>query len=135
MSDVAALVARSDHIVVAVPATVDTRHLFSDDLLALVKPGAHIINVARGSVIDQSALIRALDRSNGPGFATLDVTDPEPLPDGHPLYIHPRVRLTPHISSNYTFVRHRLLEKMRDDISRFVRGEAPSDVVDRVRGY
>ncbi len=133
--DVAALVARSDHIVVAVPATVDTRHLFSDDLLALVKPGAHIINVARGSVIDQPALIRALDRPDGPGFATLDVTDPEPLPDGHPLYTHLRVRLTPHISSNYTFVRHRLLEKMRDDISRFVRGEAPSDVVDRARGY
>ena len=100
-----------------------------------MKPGAHIINVARGSVLDQDALIRALDRVEGPGFATLDVTDPEPLPEEHPLYLHPKVRLTPHISSNYTLMRQRLLEKVRDDISRFVRGEAPSDVVDPARGY
>ncbi len=135
VADVATLVAQSDQIVIAVPATAETRNLFNDDLLAKVKPGAHIINVARGSVIDQSALIRALDRDDGPGFATLDVTDPEPLPEGHPLYTHPKVRLTPHISSNYTYVRHRLLEKVRDDISRFMRGEQPSDVVDPVRGY
>lgn len=135
LSDVEALVARSDHIVIAVPATVETRHLFNDSLLKKVKPGAHIINVARGSVIDQAALARALDAQDGPGFATLDVTDPEPLPEGHILYTHPRVRLTPHISSNHTLVRHRLLEKVRDDISRFVRGEAPSDIVDPARGY
>lgn len=135
VADVATLVAQSDHIVIAVPATAETRHLFNDALLAKVKPGAHIINVARGSVIDQSALIRALDRDEGPGFATLDVTDPEPLPEGHPLYTHAKVRLTPHISSNYTYVRHRLLEKVRDDISRFTRGERPSDVVDPIRGY
>ncbi|MCI4591895.1 D-isomer specific 2-hydroxyacid dehydrogenase family protein [Sphingobium sp. BYY-5] len=133
--DIETLVARSDHIVIAVPATAETQHLFNDDLLRKVKPGAHIINVARGSVIDQEALVRALDGESGPGFATLDVTDPEPLPDGHPLYTHPRVRLTPHISSNHTLVRHRLLEKVRDDISRFVRGEAPSDIVDPARGY
>jgi phosphoglycerate dehydrogenase-like enzyme len=135
LTDLPALVARADHIVVAVPGTPQTRHLFDDALLARMKPGTHIINVARGSVIDQDALIRALDRADGPGFATLDVTDPEPLPEGHPLYTHPKVRLTPHISSNYTLVRHRLLDKVRDDISRFVRGETPSDVVDRVRGY
>ncbi|MFC3443685.1 NAD(P)-dependent oxidoreductase [Sphingobium rhizovicinum] len=133
--DVEALVARSDHIVIAVPATPETRHLFNDALLRKVKPGAHIINVARGSVIDQAALMQALDREDGPGFATLDVTDPEPLPEGHALYTHPRIRLTPHISSNHTLVRHRLLEKVRDDISRFVRGEAPSDIVDPARGY
>lgn len=135
MTDLPALVARADHIIVAVPATPQTRHLFNDGLLAQVKPGAHIINVARGSVLDQDALIRALGRADGPGFATLDVTDPEPLPEGHPLYLHPKVRLTPHISSNYIAVRHRLLDKVRDDISRFVRGETPSDVVDPARGY
>lgn len=135
LHDLPALVARADHIVIAVPATPQTRHLFNDALLARVKPGAHIINVARGSVVDQDALIRALDRTDGPGFATLDVTEPEPLPDRHPLYVHPKVRLTPHISSNYTLVRHRLLEKIRDDISRFVRGETPTDVIDPARGY
>lgn len=135
LTDLPTLVERSDHIVIAVPATPQTRHLFDDALLARVRPGAHIINVARGSVVDQDALLRALDRADGPGFATLDVTDPEPLPDGHRLYTHPKVRLTPHISSNYASVRHRLLEKVRDDITRFVRGETPSDVVDPARGY
>lgn len=135
LKDVESLVARADHIVIAVPGTPQTRHLFDAALLAKVKPGAHIINIARGSVIDQEALADALDGPGGPDFATLDVTDPEPLPDGHRLYSHPRVRLTPHISSNHTLVRHRLLEKVRDDISRFARGEQPSDVVDRARGY
>lgn len=135
VADLEQLVSRSDHIVIAVPATSQTYHLFDDALLSRVKPGAHIINVARGSVIDQEALIRALERPDGPGFATLDVTDPEPLPEGHKLYTHPQVRLTPHVSSNHTLVRHRLLEKIRDDISRFARGERPSDVVDRARGY
>ena len=131
---VEALVAEADHIVVAVPGTAETRHLFNEALFARIKPGAHLINVARGSVIDQQALLNALDQ--GPiGFATLDVTDPEPLPSGHPLYSHGKVRLTPHIASNYTLVRHRLLEKVNADLTRFVRGEKPSDIVDPARGY
>ena len=128
------VVAQADHIVIAVPATPETRHLFNADLLRKVKDGAHLINVARGSVVDQDALIAALDRGRL-DFATLDVTEPEPLPEGHPLYTHPRVRLTPHISSNYTAVRHRLLEKVLMDISRFAEGLTPSDVVDPARGY
>lgn len=132
--DLETLVAEADHIVIAVPGTPETRQMFDDALLARIKPGAHLINVARGSVIDQDALIRALD--DGPlGFATLDVTDPEPLPEGHVLYSHGRVRLTPHISSNYSLVRHRLLDKINEDLSRFVRGEKPSDIVDPRRGY
>lgn len=134
VADVKQLVAEADHIVVALPATPQTRHLVNDELLAHVRPGAHLINVARGSVIDQEALVRALDDGRL-GFATLDVTDPEPLPEGHPLYTHPKIRLTPHISSNYTLVRHRLLDKVTDDLSRFARGEAPSDIVDPARGY
>jgi phosphoglycerate dehydrogenase-like enzyme len=131
---VADVVADADHIVLAVPATPQTRHLFDADLLRRVKPGAHLINVARGSIIDQGALIAALDEGRL-DFATLDVTDPEPLPEGHPLYLHPQVRLTPHISSNYLAVRGRLLEKLSHDLTRFARGDTPSDVVDPVRGY
>lgn len=134
VGDVADLVAQADHILLSVPATPHTRHLVDDALLARVKPGAHLINVARGSVVDQAALIRALDDGRL-GFATLDVTDPEPLPEGHPLYTHPRVRLTPHVSSNYMQVLPRLLEKIHDDLTRFVRGEKPTDIVDPVRGY
>lgn len=131
---VADVVREADHIVIAVPATPQTRHLFDRSLLARAKPGAHLINVARGSVVDQEALIHALD--NGPlGFATLDVTDPEPLPEGHPLYTHPKVRLTPHISSNYTLARSKLVAKIMADITRFAKGERPSDLVARERGY
>lgn len=131
---VGAVVAEADHIVISVPATPQTRHLFDRAMLARVKPGGHLINVARGSIVDQDALIAALD-SGQLAFATLDVTDPEPLPDGHPLYLHPQVRLTPHISSNYQAVRYRLLEKLSRDLTRFARGEQPSDVVDPARGY
>lgn len=134
LPDAGAVFEAADHLVLAVPATPATRHLVNDALLARAKPGAHLINVARGSVVDQEALVRALD-TDRLAFATLDVTEPEPLPEGHALYTHPKVRLTPHISSNYMQVRHRLLDKVNEDISRFVRGEAPSDVVDPVRGY
>lgn len=134
LSGVDEVAERADHIVIAVPATPQTHHLFDARLFALVKPGAHLINVARGSVVDQQALIAALNGGRL-DFATLDVTDPEPLPEGHPLYTHPRVRLTPHISSNYTAVRHRLLDKVAQDIARFARGQTPSDVVDPARGY
>jgi len=134
LGSVEEVVAQSDHIVIAVPATPQTRHLFNADLFAKVKEGAHLINIARGSVVDQEALVAALDRGRL-DFATLDVTEPEPLPDGHVLYRHPRVRLTPHISANYLAVRHRLLEKVKQDITLFAQGQTPSDVVDRLRGY
>lgn len=134
LGSVQAVVAQADHIVVSVPATPETLRLFDRALLAQAKPGAHLINVARGSIVDQEALIEALDRGRL-DFATLDVTDPEPLPEGHPLYTHPRVRLTPHISSNYQAVRHRLFEKLSRDLTRFARGETPSDIVDPGRGY
>lgn len=124
----------ADHLVLALPATPETRHLLGADLFARIKRGAHLVNVARGSIVDQAALLAALD-SGRLGFATLDVTDPEPLPAGHPLYTHPRVRLTPHISSSYTIARSKLVEKILSDISRFTRGEVPTDVVNRERGY
>jgi phosphoglycerate dehydrogenase-like enzyme len=134
VASVTDLASRSDHIVLALPATAQTSNLVDAEFLSHVRPDAHLINVARGSVLDQDALLDALDRGKL-GFATLDVTEPEPLPAGHRLYTHPRVRLTPHISSNYLRVRHRLLEKVQDDLSRYLRGEQPSDIVDRARGY
>ena len=132
--DLADVVRQADHLVIAVPATLQTHHLFNRALFAQAKTGAHLINVARGSVIDQPALLEALEA--GPlGYATLDVTDPEPLPAGHPLYTHPKVLITPHISASYTLARGKLLDKILADISRVAYGQQPVDVVDRLRGY
>ena len=91
------LLARSDHIVVAAPATAATRHLLDADALATAKPGAHIINIARGDLIDQDALRAALDAGHI-ARASLDTVEPEPLPEGHWLYNHPQVRLSAHVS-------------------------------------
>ncbi|MES2301374.1 MAG: D-isomer specific 2-hydroxyacid dehydrogenase family protein [Pseudomonadota bacterium] len=128
------VVREADHIVIAVPATPETQGLFNARLFALAKRGAHLVNVARGSVVDQTALVAALD-SGSLSFATLDVTEPEPLPEGHPLYTHPRVRLTPHISASYTLARGKLLTKILSDITLFAAGKRPSDVVEPERGY
>lgn len=95
--DVQELVEAADHIVIAAPGTPATRHVFDDDVFACTKPTAHLINVARGLLVDQEALVRALDERRL-AFASLDVTEPEPLPAGHPLYTHPRVHLSPHVS-------------------------------------
>jgi phosphoglycerate dehydrogenase-like enzyme len=134
LDTLAAVVASADHLLLALPATDATRSLIDAGILQQAKPSAHIINVARGSVLDQDALVAALDEGRL-GFATLDVTEPEPLPAGHPLWQHPRVRLTPHVSSNYTAVRHVLFDKITADLDRFIRGEPPSDIVDTLAGY
>lgn len=134
LQDPGAVIASADHILLSLPATDATRSLIDAPLLARAKPTAHLINVARGSVLDQAALAAALDAGRL-GFATLDVTEPEPLPVGHPLWAHPRVRLTPHVSSNYTAVRQALFDKIATDIGQFVRGETPSDIVDADTGY
>jgi len=134
LQDLAAVIASADHLLLALPATDATRSLVDGRLLAYAKPTAHLINVARGSVLDQDALLAALDAGRL-GFATLDVTEPEPLPADHRLWRHARVRLTPHVSSNYTVVRHVLFDKVSADLGLFVRGETPSDIVDAAAGY
>ncbi len=134
LADLGAVVASADHLVLALPGTAATRNIVDAALLARAKPDAHLINVARGSVLDHDALLAALDAGRL-GFATLDVTEPEPLPAAHPLWSHDRVRLTPHVASNYTAVRPALYAAIEANLDRFVRGETPADVVDPVSGY
>lgn len=134
LRDLAELVGAADHLVLALPGTNDSRGLIDGAVLAHSRPHAHLINVGRGSVLDQAALIRALDAGQL-GFATLDVTEPEPLPAGHPLWTHPKIRLTPHVSSNHTFLRRALFDKVAANLDRFVRGETPTDIVDPSAGY
>ena len=90
--------------------------------------------LASCALVDQQALLQALD-SGRLGAATLDVTDPEPLPAGHPLYTHPRVRLTPHISWAAGEVQAATADKFIAQLTRYLQGEPLADLVDARRGY
>jgi phosphoglycerate dehydrogenase-like enzyme len=128
------LVATSDHVVIAAPATPETRGLFDDALFGAMKSGAHLVNVARGTIVDQEALRRALDAGRV-AVASLDAVDPEPLPAGHWMYTHPRVRLSPHISWNMPGAAEILVDAFIDNVRRWRRGEPLEGVVDRASGY
>jgi phosphoglycerate dehydrogenase-like enzyme len=128
------LLARSDHVVVAAPATTATRHLIDAAAFDAIKPGAHLVNVARGALVDQDALLAALD-SGRVATASLDVVDPEPLPEGHPLYSHPRVRLSPHISWSAPDTMHRTIALFAENLRRYRAGQPVRGVVDLVAGY
>jgi phosphoglycerate dehydrogenase-like enzyme len=128
------LLGRSDHVVVAAPATPDTFHLLDAAAFDAVKPGAHLVNVARGTLVDQDALLAALDDGRL-AMASLDVVDPEPLPAGHPLYSHPRVRLSPHISWSSPDTMPRTFELFAENLRRWRAGEPLQGIVDPVAGY
>jgi phosphoglycerate dehydrogenase-like enzyme len=128
------LAAASDHLVVAAASTPATRHLVGRELLAAVKPGVHLVNVARGALVDQDALREALDDGRV-AAASLDAVEPEPLPEGHWLYTHPRVRLSPHVSWSMPGAADLLLEVFIDNLRRYRSGEPLIGVVDREAGY
>ncbi|WP_335339804.1 MULTISPECIES: NAD(P)-dependent oxidoreductase [unclassified Sphingobium] len=124
-ADLEELLATCDHVVLAAPATEQTRHMINAETLAKAKPGLHLINVARGSLIDNKALLRALDAGKV-GHATLDVTDPEPLPKEHRFYTHPRVRLSPHTAAASIDMMNKLAKQFVENVKRFSCGEAPN---------
>ena len=128
------LLARSDHLVLAAPSTAETRHAIGRAALAHARPGLHLINIARGNLVDHQALLDALNEGKV-ALATLDVTDPEPLPAGHVFYGHPRVRLSPHISPSTDQIVPALIDKFVLNLDRFRSGEPLTDVVDAARGY
>jgi phosphoglycerate dehydrogenase-like enzyme len=121
------LLGQSDHVVLALPHTDETHHIIDRKAVASMKRGIHIVNVARGGLVDQDALLEGLE-SGQIGAASLDVTDPEPLPTGHPLYSHPRVRLSPHIAWNSPDTLDRLVRKFSDNLDRLIKREPMIDV-------
>jgi phosphoglycerate dehydrogenase-like enzyme len=127
-SSIEDLFSSSDHVVLAAPATETTQHIVNAHVLRHSKPGLHLINIARGSLIDQPALLAALDDGHV-RLATLDVTVPEPLPDGHPLYTHPRVRLSPHTSPTSPDTYERLIRKFRQALSDYTAQRPLADTV------
>jgi len=128
------LLSVSDHLVVAAASTANTRHLLNAETLAHVKRGVHVINVSRGSLVDQDALLEALEDGRV-GFASLDVTEPEPLPEGHPLYAHPRVHVSPHVSGSTPDGNRHVVELFLENLRRYIDGEPLAGVVDPAEGY
>jgi phosphoglycerate dehydrogenase-like enzyme len=134
VDNIEALVEQADHLVIALPATSATAHLINADVLSRAKKSMHIVNIARGKIIDQEALLRALDAGQIAG-ATLDVTDPEPPPEGDPIYRHAKVVLTPHISWTGGASIKRLADKTLANLNAYAHGASLADVFDRNRGY
>jgi phosphoglycerate dehydrogenase-like enzyme len=102
----------ADYVVVAAPATPETARMISAPELRLMKEGSWLINVARGELVDTDALVQA-SRTGSIGGAALDVTDPEPLPRGHPLWGLPNVLITPHCANTRTSYWQGLAERTR----------------------
>jgi phosphoglycerate dehydrogenase-like enzyme len=124
----------ADHVMIAAPLTPETRHLINAESLALMKPGVHLVNIARGGLIDQDALRTALD-SGHMARASLDTVDPEPLPEGHWIFSHPRVRFSPHISWSMPAAQGLLHETFRENLRRYLDGAELDYVVDVRLGY
>jgi phosphoglycerate dehydrogenase-like enzyme len=124
----------ADHVVIAAPATAATRHLVGAAELAAMQPHAWLVNVARGSLIDTDSLVAAL-AAGTIGGAALDVTDPEPLPDGHPLWDEPRALITPHVANPEATTGRYLAELVRENVARFAAGEQLRSRIDPGAGY
>lgn len=129
LSELHAVLGRSDVVVLALALTPETRHLLGRDALAACKPGAVLVNVARGAVVDTAALCDAL-QSGHLGGAALDVTDPEPLPEGHPLWTCPNVLISPHLAgSGSPASLGRLADGARDNLLRLMAGQPLAGLV------
>jgi len=128
------LLARSDYVVVSAPLTSETRSLIGEPELRAMKPTAVLINIGRGPVVAESALVRALEEHWIRG-AALDVFDQEPLPDGHPFYRLDNVLLSAHCADHTSDWMDRAMELFLDNFERFCRNQPLRNVVDKQLGY
>jgi len=121
------LLPKADVIVAIVPLTAETRGLIGAAEIALIKPGALLVNAARGPVVATDALVEALEQNRLQ--AVLDVTDPEPLPAGHPLWSAPNCMITPHVGGSTPEFIHRAFRFGAEQVRRFAAGEELENVV------
>jgi phosphoglycerate dehydrogenase-like enzyme len=119
---VAEVLGRAHAVVLSAPATPATRHLVDAAFLVAMKPRSVLVNVARGDLVDEAALLAALDTGT-PGLAVLDVTATEPLPPESPLWTHPAVVVTPHSSGRGLGRFDRAVDEFLDNLARYRRGE------------
>jgi phosphoglycerate dehydrogenase-like enzyme len=132
VDDLPRLLADADVVVVLVPVTKETVHLVNADFLGRMKDGALLVNAARGVIVDTGALLAEL--SGGRIMAALDVTDPEPLPDGHPLWQAPGLLLTPHVGGAVYEGIDRAYGVVREQLARLADGQPLQNIIES-RGY
>ena len=123
-----------DVVIVAAALTEDTQHLIGRAELEAMRTDAILVNIARGGLIDTDALVTALEREQI-GGAALDVTDPEPLPDGHPLWEQPRCLITPHTADTMEMIRPLIFGRIERNLRAFAADEPLEGVVDPQAGY
>ncbi|HMC66214.1 MAG TPA: D-2-hydroxyacid dehydrogenase, partial [Gemmataceae bacterium] len=128
------LLPKADVVVLACPLTAETRGLIGEPQLKAMKKSAYLINIGRGGIVKTPALVEALEKGQIAG-AGMDVTDPEPLPEGHPLWKMANVVISPHIGGQAEGARDRQWRVWRENIRRFVEGERLLCVVDKEKGY
>ncbi len=126
-SELADLLPMADIVIVGVPLNASTDHMVDRRFLAAMREGALLVNVARGRVADTDAILA--EAANGRLRFALDVVDPEPLPEGHPLFALPNVLITPHVGGASSAMPPRIARLVREQIDRMVRGEEPRNVV------
>jgi phosphoglycerate dehydrogenase-like enzyme len=122
-----ALLPKADVIVLILPSTAETRWLIDARQFSLMRQGALLVNAARGPIVNTDALVEAL--KSGRIRAALDVTDPEPLPDGHPLWKCPNLLITPHVGASSPEFARRALQVAAGELRRYMAGEPLRNVV------
>ncbi|MFE7389423.1 2-hydroxyacid dehydrogenase [Streptomyces sp. NPDC057582] len=127
LDDLPALLPEADIVVLSTPLNASTQGLVGADFLAAMADGALLVNVARGGVVDTKALLSELE--SGRLRAALDVTDPEPLPAGHPLWHAPNVLITPHVGGSTSAFLPRAKRLLAGQLTRFAAGEPVQNVV------
>ncbi|MBI3965390.1 MAG: D-2-hydroxyacid dehydrogenase [Chloroflexi bacterium] len=128
------LLAQSDVVLIGLPLTPRTNRLFNRETFGKMKRNAILINVTRGEIIDGEALLEAINEGVIWG-AGIDVTDPEPLPDGHPLWSHPRVIVTPHTAGGSPRRADRVIDTLCENLRRLRAGQPLVAVIDKRKGY
>ncbi|MHB8574744.1 MAG: D-2-hydroxyacid dehydrogenase [Dehalococcoidia bacterium] len=128
------LIGQSDVVFVSAPLTAETRHLFNAETFAAMKADSVLVNVSRGEIVEEQALLDALN-SGHLRAAGLDVSPREPLPAESALWDHPHVVITPHVAGASPLRGDRIVERFKRNLTRFIAEEPLEGVIDKVKGY
>ncbi len=129
VSELEQLLPQAEVVVLILPSTAETKGLIGKQQLALMRRGTLLVNAARGPIVDTNALVEALN--SGRIRAALDVTDPEPLPEGHPLWSCPNLLITPHVAASSPQFAVRGLRTAADELRRYMKGEPLQNMVQK----